>query len=318
MRNLLLLSIFFTSSASAADISVLSNNGFTFIHLEGNILPGDGDKFSRISSNIKDATVMLNSNGGDLFSGLQIGTTIKRKSFATAVLADKTCASACGLIWYAGSVKYFHKNASIGFHSAYQIVNGEAQETGVGNALVGAYLTRLGATDKTIIFFTLAKPSSINWLTHSIANELGINYVPNFTGTPARSPRAQPLKGNNQIAIKIAYEYFDMMMKDKESARYYLLATFNSRVLISNSFMSKESATGLRLSEFFKWKSRAFSIDSNSLTTNCESLKSCEVSGSFTWAGRSDDFESGSGNFRFDIDMTKLSPDIYGDSINFY
>jgi hypothetical protein len=41
-------------------------------------------------------------------------------------------------------------DAKIGFHAAYRLENGAAIETGVGNALLGAYLSNLGLLEQAI------------------------------------------------------------------------------------------------------------------------------------------------------------------------
>jgi len=63
--------------------------------------------------------------------------------------------------------------AQIGFHAAYNASTG--QETAVGNALVGAYLSRIGLPYKAVIYITQAAPTSMTWLTFSEAKQNGID-----------------------------------------------------------------------------------------------------------------------------------------------
>ena len=63
----------------------------------------------------------------------------------------------------------------IGFHAAYVTENGEAQESGVGNAIIGAYLTKIGLSIDTVIFATSARPQEMNWLNYSTAQGVGIS-----------------------------------------------------------------------------------------------------------------------------------------------
>jgi hypothetical protein len=50
------------------------------------------------------ALVILNSEGGALYAGLNIGITILNKRFNT--YAPEICASVCGMIWLAGYTRY--------------------------------------------------------------------------------------------------------------------------------------------------------------------------------------------------------------------
>jgi hypothetical protein len=61
----------------------------------------------------------------------------------------------------------------IGFHAAYKRENGVAREVGSGNALVGAYLARLGLPDSAIALLTTAPPNEMLWLTSADAKALG-------------------------------------------------------------------------------------------------------------------------------------------------
>jgi hypothetical protein len=53
-------------------------------------------------------------------------------------------------------------NSRIGFHAAFDIVS--RQETGVGNAVIGAYLTRLGLPYSVVIYATKQGPDGMQWL----------------------------------------------------------------------------------------------------------------------------------------------------------
>jgi hypothetical protein len=63
--------------------------------------------------------VVFNSNAGNLLAGIEIGKTIRLKSFATAVLDGLRCASSCAFAWLGGSPRFMEQGARIGFHAAY-------------------------------------------------------------------------------------------------------------------------------------------------------------------------------------------------------
>lgn len=319
-----LLLLIASLGSQAADIAVSNKNMQVSISVNGEIKPGDGDRFSLVAKGIKKATVILNSEGGDLVSGIQIGTIIREKGYATLVNPKNTCASSCGLIWFSGSPRYLSNEVNIGFHSAYTIENGRTLETGVGNALVGAYLTRLGATYETIIYFTEASPDEINWLTPPVARKLNISFSdPNSGQKVTQNEKYQiaaeesTLRGIEKNAFLISNNYFEMMMKDYASSRYYLLSILGNDVISNDAFRTKNEIVSTRIGQFHKWKSRAFQIIPETIQINCVDIRSCEVSGKFTWVGFTTNYEYGIGDFKFDIDFTEGKPKLFGDSVDF-
>jgi hypothetical protein len=66
----------------------------------------------------------------------------------------------------------------IGFHAAYSSKTG--QETGVGNALVGAYLNKIGLPYSAVIYISQAAPNSMTWLSIADAEKQGIDVKPSF------------------------------------------------------------------------------------------------------------------------------------------
>jgi cell division septation protein DedD len=79
--------------------------------------------------------------------------------------------------------------ARIGFHAAYNAASG--QETGLGNALVGAYLTRIGLPYSAVIYITKASPNSMTWLSLADAKRQGIEVSLN-SQQPEVSVKSQP------------------------------------------------------------------------------------------------------------------------------
>jgi hypothetical protein len=64
------------------------------------------------------AVVVFNSDGGNLQAGIEIGKTIRLKSFANAVLDGFRCVSSCAFAWLGGSPRFMQRGAKIGFHAA--------------------------------------------------------------------------------------------------------------------------------------------------------------------------------------------------------
>jgi hypothetical protein len=75
-------------TAQAANIEVTgpSRDGVATVTVEGPLLAGDGDKFQEKTSALRDAIVVLRSDGGVAFEGIKIGETIRRKGFSSLVI----------------------------------------------------------------------------------------------------------------------------------------------------------------------------------------------------------------------------------------
>ena len=133
-------------AANAATIEYKVIERLNVITVVGRIDRGDEYRFGSVASTIDGtALVILNSPGGVVVDGLDIGLMIHRNGYFTAVPEDTVCASVCGLIWLAGSKRGVAPSSKIGFHAAYG-PNGE--ETGSGNALVGGI-------SKSLVFRTV-------------------------------------------------------------------------------------------------------------------------------------------------------------------
>ena len=164
---------------NAATISILPGvqEEADSIIINGEILPGDETKFINIADKTNDARVLIVSNGGDVIPALEIGRYIYTKKFMTFV-KNGDCASACGLIWLAGSSRGIGENGRVGFHAVYtQESKRNLEIDSAGNALVGAYLNRIGMNSSTIAFVTAAPPSAMNWLDESGARKIGLSVV---------------------------------------------------------------------------------------------------------------------------------------------
>jgi len=136
------------------------------VMVEGPLLRKDGDQFATKTASLGSAIVSFNSDSGSSVGGVRIGEVISRKRFSTVVPDGRRCASACALAWLAGVERFIGANAGIRFHG-----DGEA---GTGNAIVGAYLTKMGLPSEAIYYITHSAPDHLQWLNISDAAEHGV------------------------------------------------------------------------------------------------------------------------------------------------
>ncbi|MFM8746549.1 MAG: hypothetical protein ACKOED_07785 [Aestuariivirga sp.] len=163
------------SLAAEIKIDPASPKEFPAILISGVFEDGDDKKFTALALDVDNAIVVFESPGGNLLAGLGIGRAIRLKEFSTAVEGGAQCASACGLAWLGGIRRFAHPEAQIGFHAAYIENNGQATETGAGNALVGAYLNQLSLPQSAIVYLTSAPPHDMQWLPLQEARNYGID-----------------------------------------------------------------------------------------------------------------------------------------------
>ena len=159
--------------AATITITPQSSDRPTLVMLEGTLVATDADQFIARTAPLRTtAIVALASDGGSLLAGLQIGEAIRQKGFSTIVPANQHCASACALAWLGGVERFIGANARIGFHAAYDRASG--RETGVGNAVVGAYLNKIGLSYAAVVYITQVAPNDMTWLNMSDAAQRGI------------------------------------------------------------------------------------------------------------------------------------------------
>lgn len=145
--------------------------GRAAIYVRGTITKDENEDFVRAASALLKPLIVLSGPGGNLLAGIRIGEFVRAHGWDTAVPDGEACMSACALAWLGG----VHRSmGTIGFHAAYRIKDGKAVEDGAANALVGAYLTKLGLAERAIIYITTPSPNEFRLLTLQDANTLGI------------------------------------------------------------------------------------------------------------------------------------------------
>ena len=180
------------SPVHSAEIQIdNSDPGLPIVSIIGDFEQGDHKIFVAKTLPLDNALVVFRSNGGNLLTGLEIGKAIRLKEFRTLVPPDALCASACALAWLGGSPRFLSQTSSIGFHAAYRNDGGSPIESGMGNAMVGAYLNSLGLPNRAVTYMTVAGPTEMQWLTAKDASTYGIEALV-LEDTELPSPQNSP------------------------------------------------------------------------------------------------------------------------------
>jgi hypothetical protein len=165
-----------STTASAADMWVKRDGKFTYIYFKGDIVKGDYQKFAKVAAGKPanpNTIVVLGSDGGLADEAIDISLYIRKYKLSTVAAGD--CFSSCALIWLAGWPRGVFDNVNIGFHAIYKKDdNGKPITSSVGNAFVGAYLTKLGFGWETIAYLTSTNPDEIEYLNLAKAKQYGI------------------------------------------------------------------------------------------------------------------------------------------------
>ncbi len=178
LHSLLIVGMFgVRSSARAAEIRPMPTGADPTVQLNGVIEPGDDAKVAAaLAAWPRPRALSLSSLGGNVEAALAIGALVRRAQLRTLVAPRDICASACGLIWLAGEPRALGQDAHVGLHAAYLRRNGVSVETGAANALIGAYLGRLGFDDRAIVYLTSAAPNEMTWILPADRQRYGIAF----------------------------------------------------------------------------------------------------------------------------------------------
>jgi hypothetical protein len=281
-----------STAVEAAQIAVKPlDNGSTLVAIEGELDIADIDTFRTRTESLPvgRATVEFSSKGGSLLAGIRIGSLIRTKKFNTLVPDGAQCASACALAWLGGTRRLIGEYASVGFHTAYIVKPGALSESGVGNAILGAYLNQLGLSEKAIIYITHAAPTSMQWMSMEEAAEYGI--------TVAKLPLAQAGPGPADAAIaqfpegspeRRASEFVLALLERWSGPNAELLPFLNGlytdKVIYYGKPESRQTVLLTKRRFANRWTQRAYTVRPSSLTATCAGATvTCRIKGTMGW-----------------------------------
>ena len=165
--NLAVVLCLWSTSGLAANISLSPLDGdpaHALVAVEGDLEVGDHVKFRTQVGRLTKAVVVFNSRGGNLLAGIEIGKTIRLKSFATAVLDGRRAHPRVRLRGWAAHLALWSEAHKLASMRPTLKRRGRASESGVANALVGSYLTQIGLSENAVVYITQAAPTEMTWL----------------------------------------------------------------------------------------------------------------------------------------------------------
>jgi hypothetical protein len=211
--------------AATFDLSFDPSSDVGLISVKGIIEPGDGATFYDFAQRVERAVVLLESPGGNVQEGISIAAEIAYRGFNTLVADGDGCHSICAIIWTSGASRYMAREAEISVHAAYRpIQQGTAQpgaaESGLANALIGAYLNEGGLSREAISYFTIARPDEpLLPITPEIAQRLNIDVFV-LDGDQLTPPQDRPtprrIARNTTVLSAMSSRCSDLLGVDSE------------------------------------------------------------------------------------------------------
>jgi hypothetical protein len=165
------------SPVAKADMTVISappSIGGVIAMFNGAITMDDANGFNALLRQQVVVAAGFNSPGGSAVAGMMIGESMRRNNLPGYVNRGDLCASACALAWLGSARRVATPTSRIGFHGVYTQTGGATATSGSGNALAGAYLSRLGYGYEFIAWATSAPPNGMQWLDSARAASINV------------------------------------------------------------------------------------------------------------------------------------------------
>lgn len=153
------------------------------VYLDGRIDAGAPDRLSKALSGISGrVAIWLNSPGGNLFAGMQLGRIIREHGATTHIINSGTllpgeCYSACALVFLGGVYRFNDNGARYGVHRASLPVERATGEGDLGQDLspaIESYVREMGVDARLLELWAKAAPDEMYVLSQQEAKALRV------------------------------------------------------------------------------------------------------------------------------------------------
>jgi hypothetical protein len=155
----------------------------TLVYLEGPIDPDAPDRLARALDGVEGKIVAwLNSAGGNLFAGMQLGRILRRHGAWTQIVNSRTllpgeCYSACGLAFLGGVRRSNDSGARYGVHRASlqaAQASGDRDLAQYLSAAIRGYMREMGVDTRLLDLWGKAGPDGMYLLSRREAEDLRV------------------------------------------------------------------------------------------------------------------------------------------------
>jgi hypothetical protein len=186
------------SAASAATFSTSpTKDDDVIVTLSGEIAEGDAHDLKALIQRENDdgqtvAIIRLNSPGGSILESVKLADIIRDAKIATSVIGTAKCASACFIVFAAGSKKFVSSTALVGVHGASDESGQETVESGAATVSMARIAKDLGVPPSIIGKMVVTPPDEIVWLSPDDLRSMGTTIIGNSDQlTAGRQPAGQ-------------------------------------------------------------------------------------------------------------------------------
>ena len=150
------------------------------VYLDGSIDAGAPGRLSRaLGGTGGKIAVWLNSPGGNLFAGMQLGRIIRQHGASTHIVNSRTllpgeCYSACSLAFLGGVHRFKDHGARYGVHRASLATPGDRDLGRDLEGAIGSYFREMGVDVRLLDLWQRAGPDEMYLLTQHEAQDLGV------------------------------------------------------------------------------------------------------------------------------------------------
>ena len=153
----------------------------TRVYLDGPIDAGAPDRLTKALDGVNGKiAVWLNSPGGNLFAGMQLGRIIRTHGASTHIINYRTilageCYSACSLAFLGGVYRFNDNGARYGVHRAS--VGPTTGDVDLGqnlSAAIRSYIREMGVAARLFDLWVKAGPDEMYLLSQQEAEDLGV------------------------------------------------------------------------------------------------------------------------------------------------
>lgn len=162
------------SCASAAQFTVVDDKVFL---VTGTISEGDDEKFKNLIEKYPNIKMFgISSEGGSVYTGINIAYEIAAREMTTIVVKDGVCNSMCPIIFLSGKEMVMMEDQVLGFHPAYfELPNGTREISYEATGQMAWWLGMIGVPNMLVFKLFEVKPTELFMIGKNQLEEYGLN-----------------------------------------------------------------------------------------------------------------------------------------------
>lgn len=147
----------------------------------GIIRPGDHHEFHHVLDRTNPDIVMMDGPGGSVEDALLMADEIHDRGLNTVVGPDRTCISACALLFLSGRARYVGERSGLGLHAPFE-VGGKVSVRALG--WMREHLAHFGVPADILAKMSSTPPSEVWWLGMQEHDALKIRFLEDTSESP--------------------------------------------------------------------------------------------------------------------------------------